>query len=558
MKAPGLRPILLACGINAGLLGLFLLLLCASSAAGDAGTATGSPASQLEVDRAFTRLRLALMAAGFVVVAAGPWLRGRVRRGSLLPRLRWVLLGVLALASLALYYNFFRLHHPGGFKATDVYHYYMGSKYADEVGYFDLYHCTLAALLESGVESRFQLPAVRDQRTLTMESPEEALARSRECAAGFEQARWARFKADTLWFRPYVRGDGWSLILEDHGYNPTPVWSFVAGSLTSRIPLGSRSFQGLLLADRALVLLALGCLGWAFGFEAMCLAAIVWGTGYHWGYTWIGDSLLRNLWLGSSLVGICLLQKGRHAASGALLALATLLRLFPAIFILGAALQAAFEWRREGGLAPGARRFAAAVGIVSVLVVGASVWSFEHGARPYAGFAEKMSVFAPKPAQNKIGLSALASSTLREWTAVELVGREGRRVFVPQHAPLRTALVRGVQIALVLLGLALYARAVWGAGPAEAAALSVALIPLLSSPANYYYGFVLAVAMLAGRRPRIGIALAGSALAWLVNALVFYRLPAEYFGASVIALLLSFAVLLEMNRSVGPSPAACD
>jgi hypothetical protein len=129
---------------------------------------------------------------------------------------------------------------------------------------------------------------------------------------------------------------------------------------------------------------------------------------------------------------------------------------------------------------------------------------------------------------------------------------------VPQHAPLRTALVRGMQIALVLLGLALYARAVWGAGPAEAAALSVALIPLLSSPANYYYGFVLAVAMLAGRRPRIGIALAGSALAWLVNALVFYRLPAEYFGASVIALLLAFAVLLEMNRSVGSSQAACD
>ncbi|MBW2275380.1 MAG: hypothetical protein JRG96_19105 [Deltaproteobacteria bacterium] len=550
MSASGPRPFLLACGITAGLLGATVVSTIASSAA---AAATEASTSQLQIDLMFTRLRLAIMAAGFVVFAAGPWLWGRAHPGSLLPRLRLTLLALLALASVALYYNFFRLHHPGGLKATDVYHYYMGSKYADEVGYFDLYHCTLAGLLEAGIESRFDIPPLRDQRTLAMESREEALARSRQCAAGFAPERWSRFKADMLWFRPHIRDDGWSSVLEDHGYNPTPVWTFAAAPLTARIPLGSSSFRLLLLADRALVVLALGCLGWAFGFEAMCLAAIVWGSGYHWSYTWIGDSLLRNLWLASSVVGLCLLHKGRHAASGALLAFATLLRLFPAIFILGAALQAASQWWREGRLASGARRFGAAVLIASALLVGASVWSFEHGAGPYAGFIEKMSVFAPKPAQNKIGLSALSDSVLREWTAVEVIDPAGRRIFVPQHAPLRTALVRGIQIALVLLGLALYTRAVWRAGPAEAAAASVALIPLLSSPANYYYGFVLAVAMLAGRRPRIGIALAACALAWLVNALVFYRLPSEYIGASVIAVALAFAVLVDMNR---PASAA--
>jgi hypothetical protein len=540
MKAPGPRTVQLACGVGAVLLGA-----ASVAAAADASNA------QLRLDLTFTRLRLALMAAGLLVFAAGPWLRGRVGPGSVLPRVRLVLLAVLALASLALYYNFFRLHHPGGFKATDVYHYYMGSKYADEVGYFDLYHCTLAALLEAGIESRFDLPPVRDQHTLAMESREEALARSRQCAAGFEPERWSRFKADMLWFRPHIRGDGWSLVFEDHGYNPTPVWTFAAGCLTSRVPLGSPSFRMLLLADRLLIVLALGCLGWAFGFEAMCLAAIVWGSGYHWSYTWIGDSLLRHLWLATSLVGIALLHKGRHAASGALLAFATLLRLFPAIFILGAALQAACGWWREGRLAPGVRRFAAGVLIASAVVVGASVSSFEHGFGPYADFAEKMSVFAPKPAQNKVGLSALSGTVLREWTAAEVVDPDGRRIFIPQPAPLRTALVRGLQIVLVLLGLALYAGALWRAGPGEAAAVSAALIPLLSSPANYYYGFVLAFAMLAGRRPRIGTALAVSALAWLVNALVFYRVPSEYVGASAIAVALSFAVLVEMNR---PSP----
>ena len=82
----------------------------------------------------------------------------------------------------------------------------------------------------------------------------------------------------------------------------------------------------------------------------------------------------------------------------------------------------------------------------------------------------------------------------------------------------------------------------------EAATLSFALIPLLSDPANYYYGFVVCGALLAGGRPRLQVYLLWSCVLWIANGLFFYRVHQEYVGACLIAVLLPLAVLYEMSR----------
>ncbi len=93
-------------------------------------------AHQFELETLRIRLVLALAALALVVAM---YRAGRARAVSLS-----ILVG-LAFASYASYYNFFRVQPGVRWKATDVYHYYMGSKYFDEVGYFDLYHCARQA-----------------------------------------------------------------------------------------------------------------------------------------------------------------------------------------------------------------------------------------------------------------------------------------------------------------------------------------------------------------------------------------------------------------------------
>jgi hypothetical protein len=74
------------------------------------------------------------------------------------------------------------------------------------------------------------------------------------------------------------------------------------------------------------------------------------------------------------------------------------------------------------------------------------------------------------------------------------------------------------------------------------------LIPLLSNPANYYFGFVICGALLATRRPRLQAIVLSSAVLWIANGLWFYRLHEEYLGAEIIAVTLPLAVLYEMSR----------
>ncbi len=228
----------------------------------------------------------------------------------------------LALASFASYYNFFRAGHPGGFKGADVFHYYMGSKYFGELGYFELYHCTLAALVEDGQQDPNAFPEVRDQRTLRLEPPAATASGVRDCPERFSPDRWRSFERDLAFFRPRILGGSWTHLLVDHGYNPTPVWSFAGGLFSKPIPADSSWFPWLIALDRGLVLAMGALIAWAFGLEALCLAALAWGTSPLWSYNWIGDAFLRNLWLFSAVLGLCLLERGRQLASGAALAFA--------------------------------------------------------------------------------------------------------------------------------------------------------------------------------------------------------------------------------------------
>ena len=91
-------------------------------------------------------------------------------------------------------------------------------------------------------------------------------------------------------------------------------------------------------------------------------------------------------------------------------------------------------------------------------------------------------------------------------------------------------------------------RALRSAESWEAAALGFALIPILSGPSGYYFHFSILAAVLAVRRPWIGVWLLLACLAWLVNGMNWRGIGHQFTVAASISLCLSTAVLVAMNR----------
>jgi len=532
-------------------IGLALALVVGAFLAADPAFALDAAESALararDFERSMMRWRLGIVVGAFVLAGIPIWLP-RLRRSRPFETARIVLLLLLGIAALASYYDFFRPKPGVGFKDTDVFHYYMGSKYFSEVGYFDLYHCTVMALVESGEESRFDLPEVRDQRSLKIHTPQSALAAARECRTRFSDERWKTFSSDIAWFGERFRSLQWQIVLYDHGYNPSPVWNAIGGALTSRIELPSGGFAGLIRADRVLIMLALLLVVWSFGLEVAALAAIVWGTGQHWAYSWIGDSLLRNLWLFGSIAGLCFLKKNKVTLAATFLTLSSLLRIFPAIFIAGFALGEGFRVARGSDLRERAIPFAISAALAGMILLGFGALASDWGASAFLEFVDKISVFSDQRSLNKIGLSSLIWRSVMVGSGHLVSNAEGHAILTSYSPVWLPFVVRGGQLLVVLPALWWFWKAASRLQSWEGSALGFALIPLLSDPANYYFCFVVCGALLAIGRPRLQLALLGAAGSWIVNALVFYRVPEEYLGAGVIAVVLSGIYLFALSR----------
>ena len=485
-----------------------------------------------DLDYGFAVFRLGLLVGGLALFVWG-WRARRRGEARAERRLRLALLGVLAATAFGSYFYFWRFAR---LHVEDTFHYYVGSKYFPELGYYGLYDCTLQALDDAGRADLAALPHVRNLGTMALEPPPLALARGPGCKQGFSPERWREFAADVRWFHARVPGDRWAHVMEDHGYHPSPVWTLFGRPLASAIPVKGAGTRVLARLDHALVLGAFLFVGFSVGWETACFAAIVWGTGFLWRYSWIGDAFLRHLWLASSLVGLCRLRRRRHAGAAVFFTTAALLRIFPAVFWIGWAGHALRELVRTRALSSATRRFVAASALTAAVLVAASVPVSGRGLGVWPEFADKISRFAEHGAVNKMGLGVVAQALERG-----LAGGGGSGAL--------GAAIQAARLLVVALGLFGFWRALAHAEDWEAAALGMTLVPLLTDPTNYYFSFVLAALLLALRRPRIGVVLFLTCIAWSANGLIFYRQDVEFVGASLVALALSFAILREMTRA---------
>jgi hypothetical protein len=504
----------------------------------------------LRVDFALLVVRALLAALALGLIATG-WRLRRSGRGRRLHRLRVLALGTLAVLVFASAYGFFAWRHPGGVQTHDFYHYYLNAKYFPELGYFDLYKCTVAALAEEGLGP--QQVRIRDLRGFLERTEIDTAALGARCDEAFSSERWQAFRTDLRWFDSVFIGGQWKKVLKDQGYNASPVWTLVGRPVASMFPAENAPMRHLAWLDLVIVIVSFAFIGWAFGFEVLCIAALVWAANPLNRYFWIGDAFLRYAWFGACVIGICLLRKQRHFGAGVLLALASLLRLFPVLFVVGYGAGALRRWLRGDGFGHGFREFALGAALATLVLPLLAIPVCGRGTDVWSEFAANIGRWSSITPSNSVGLPALLSLTsgVREQERVgdaairsQAQLQEARDEVFAERRPIYVVVVA---LFLVFLWKALERVEDW-----EAACLGFVPILILVDVPAYYASFMVAPALLGEARPRIGITALLAMIGLCLATLIWWNEPFQWAVASPILLLVALDALLEVRQPVAP------
>lgn len=252
---------------------------------------------------------------------------------------------ILAVLSALNYFNFAEWRANDFFNAYEFYHYYIGSKYAPEVGYMGMYEASLVADEETGLMYNNRKGGIRNLTTgRYYSSREEALKRADEVRGWFSEDRWEEFRDDIAFFKAKLKSSRWNGVLRDKGYNATPVWTAIVGGGLSTI-VSTDNEQGMYLLamlDVFLIIAAALCVMWAFGPNAALMMLIVLGTSYVMKYSHMKGAYLRTDFTMSVIIAICLIKKDYYKVAGAFTAYSIMSRVFPAALLFG--IGAKFFW----------------------------------------------------------------------------------------------------------------------------------------------------------------------------------------------------------------------
>jgi hypothetical protein len=248
----------------------------------------------------------------------------------------------------------------------------------------------------------------------------------------------------------------------DHGYNPPPPWGVLGSRLANLGPAGDFQIRALASIDFALIALMWAGVGWAFGWRALCVAVIYWGTNLFGVFGWNGGGFLRQMWLVSAIGGLCCLRRNHSAAAGALLTVSALLRIFPGVILVAVGIRAGWGMVRERriALAPEHRRLLVGCLAAAGVIVPLSLLTY-GGVRPWIEFVDN--------SRTDLGTPAFLAFAVRD-------------------------------------------QPDWVAG-----VLGIGLIPIAFELTNYYYAILLGYGLLCVRWKLAGAALCGvAALSWAI------------------------------------------
>ena len=315
-------------------------------------------------------------------------------------------LAALAVLSGVVFLNFFSFHGERTWvHLHDVAHSYLGAKYFPELGYGHLYTAMLRAEAES-FDNQFRALEARDLAADRVVPVRELLAQSDPVKAAFSPVRWRQFQIDVAYFRAAL-GPHYAAVFVDHGFNPTPVWAAIGGTLSNRVRAGdARGIFLLTLLDPLLLLATAALAAWAFGVRATLFAVIHFCILFGATFGWTGGAFLRYLWFFGVAAAVCLLRRGRPALAGAALGLAAALRIFPALFLWGTLAAGVAKWIEKRAFPRLEARFVSGFAAAGIALVGLAAL-LPHGLANWSAFAGNLQIHLGTDAENLLGLPAL-------------------------------------------------------------------------------------------------------------------------------------------------------
>jgi len=246
-----------------------------------------------------------------------------------------IMLIILAIGSYFIQVNsrLTRMISPG---RVGAFHYFMGSKYFKELGYFGLYRYSLLADHESGLPRLRNLTHIRHLEDLSFTTVEKALTQAKkEKHEYFTEDRWKEFKSD---WGPMVKASRqWKRKLNDHGFNPPPFWNFIPGFVAQHVNTYERAaYTAVRLIDLSLFVLILCGAAYYMGANSALLSYIFVNAAVVLYYPHgLVDSFLQFQWFLALIITMMLYRFGRMKLAGVTLAYATMLRIFPLVLIAG-------------------------------------------------------------------------------------------------------------------------------------------------------------------------------------------------------------------------------
>ena len=496
----------------------------------------------------FFRIGLALVAAGLLLIEARAKKLGETLSAKTTKRIgiAFTILGFLA------YFDGFNpnVRYSNYYHRHEFYHYYLGSKYSQALGYTRLYECTMIAEVENGRGAQVQKREIRDLsvnlirpvgETFLFQHPEE-------CKKRFSPDEWQAFKKDVSWFESTSRGGYWENMQQDHGYNPPPVWTMTGKLFSSFAPAGDGFFKLLSTLDIALQAGTLVVLAWAFGWRVMAVASVFWGTNAAANFYWTGGAFLRQDWVFLLVASVCCARKRKFALSGAALTWSSLLRVFPMIVFAGWAIVVGFHFLKHRKLHPDHQRLIMGCIVAGGLLIPTSM--VVAGPESWREFAAHIKVHNRTPLTNHMGLETMLvhdwhgrmrftrDSTLDD--PFEL-WKQGRRDRFDHLKPVFFAMNAGV---LLWMAWALRrTKSLW-----IAAGLAVPLVISLTNLTCYYYCMFLITIPLIAVMPSLAPALLVTAGASQIVLRSFYFIDDQYTAESYLFYAMGLLVLYAFSR----------
>jgi len=349
-------------------------------------------------------VELALLAAFAAAVA---W---RSRRAP--SRASLALLGCIAAAGLLTHLDGVRAHANGRVHVhpTEFYHYYLGTRYFAECGYYGLYEAATVAEHELDPEGFRPDETLRHLRNPAYELRKaDVLARAEEIRARFTPERWQEFRDDVAFLRSFdLRHWGTSPPERDHGYNGTPATTALLGGLARASGLSAAGFvPAAAWLDLAFLLGLVVAIGVALRWELAFAFLALWSLNPLNDYAFTGGAYLRHAHFVALALALVLLARRRLLGGGAALAVATALRILPGFFAAAAVAHDLVNARPLARLR--AHRALYLGGVLGLLLVAAATWPVRapDGSNAWVSFGERIARHADNWSPNRIGLDFL-------------------------------------------------------------------------------------------------------------------------------------------------------